>query len=173
MTTVAPEVLEAVAAAAEAAASALPSAALLVPGTPVFDVTAAPVPADAATAVVAGLAGSVRGSSLVVIGADLVEALRSSPLGELDVAAAVQPALTAAGAAFGQVVVESGRELPVDVALDSLAGAGMAVAVPLLADGEVRATYAAVLSAAPSGAGAGTAGSGPRTARGLDLLRDV
>src|SRR3954468_17035580 len=110
MTTVAPEVLEAIVAAAEAAASALPSAAPLVPGTPVLDLAAAPVPADAATAVVAALTGGVRGSSLVVIGNDLVEALRSSPLGELDVAAAVQPALLAASAAFGQVVLENGRE---------------------------------------------------------------
>jgi flagellar motor switch protein FliN/FliY len=171
MSTLSPEVIDVVVAAAGAAAAVLPSTTPLVAGTPTV-VAAEALPADAAGAVLAALSGSVAGSALVVVGADLVEALKSSPLGELDVAAALQPALVAAGQAFGQVVVEAGQELPVDVAVDALGGAGVVALVPLLADGTVRATYAVALST-PAAAPRTSAAPAGRRAAGLELLRDV
>ncbi len=175
------KVLETVVAAAAAAAERLPSAEPLLTGTPMADV-ADPgmlLPADAAAAVCARLSGAVRGESMVVVGADLVSALRGSPLGELELVPAVQPALEAAVAAFGQAVVEPARELAPDLALDGLrGGGGLLVVVPLLAGGEVRATYAAALAApmgaaAPAGPTGANRGAGPARPAGLDLLRDV
>jgi len=171
MSTPSPEVTDVVLAAARAAAAVLPSASPLTPGTPTAQAGEA-LPTDAAGAVLATFTGAISGAALVVVGADLVEALQSSPLGELDVAAALQPALAASGEALGQVVLETGQSLPVEVAIDSLAAAGHTVLVPLLADGVVRATYAAALSSRPARS-TGGAGSAGRRAAGLELLRDV
>ncbi len=84
---------------AEAAAAVLPSVSPLVlgpvqPGSP--HVTAA-----FAGGAVAGLDGGVPGVVAVLVGRELVDALASSPLGGLDVAAAVQPALDAAAHRLG------------------------------------------------------------------------
>jgi flagellar motor switch protein FliN/FliY len=54
-----------------------------------------------AGAAVANLTGGTTGVVGVLVGADLVAALESSPIGGLDLAAAVQPALDAAAAALG------------------------------------------------------------------------
>jgi flagellar motor switch protein FliN/FliY len=85
--------------AAAAAAAALPAvdplmAAGAQPGNP--HVTSA-----FAGAAVANLSGGTTGVVGVLVGADLVTALESSPIGGLDLAAAVQPALDAAAAALG------------------------------------------------------------------------
>jgi flagellar motor switch protein FliN/FliY len=85
--------------AAEAAAAVLPSASPLTagpaqPGSP--HVTAA-----FAGAAIAELDGAVPGRVAVLVGQDLVDALASSPLGGLDLAAATQPALDAAAAFLG------------------------------------------------------------------------
>lgn len=174
--TVAPEIIEAILTAASEAAAALPSAAPLTLGAPVTDLSQIPMPPDAAVAVVANFTGGVRGSSLVIVGADLVEALSASPLGQLDVTAAVRAGLVAGAESLGQVVVEAGVELPIDVALDGLSGAGAAVAVPLMDGDEVAVVYAAAISGAPMPPQRGGAGAGGRTgdrAAGLELLRDV
>ncbi|NYG57047.1 flagellar motor switch protein FliN [Nocardioides perillae] len=88
--------------AATAAAAVLPAAEPLAavgaqPGTE--HVTAAF--AGAAIATVEGTLSGGAGRVAVLVGADLVEALASSPLGGLDLAAATQPALDAAAAALG------------------------------------------------------------------------
>ena len=85
--------------AADAAAAVLPSASPLTagpaqPGSP--HVTAA-----FAGAAIAELDGAVPGLVAVLVGQDLVDALASSPLGGLDLAAATQPALDAAAAFLG------------------------------------------------------------------------
>ncbi|MDP9394568.1 MAG: flagellar motor switch protein FliN [Actinomycetota bacterium] len=165
----APELVEGLLAAATAAAELLPSSSPLNVGNPVTDLAAIPLPTGAA-AVTARLTGSVRGALTVVVGGDLVEALASSPLGSLELAPAVQPAMQAAAATFGSTDVETGREVPADVAFDSLAGFGTAVAIPLMADGEVHAVFAAAVAAPSVPAQRGSAAS--RRA-GLDLLRDV
>ena len=177
MSTVAPEIIEVVLAAARAAAAALPSAAPLQAGRPVTDLTQVPMPEDAAIAVVSSFTGGVRGSSLVIVGADLVEALQSSPLGQLDVIAAVRAGLVAGAESLGQVVVEAGVELPIEVALEGLAAAGAAVAVPLMDGDEVAVVYACALAGAPLASARPSASTGSfrpgDRAAGLELLRDV
>ena len=100
---------------------------------------------------------------VLVVSAEVVEALANSPVGKMDVAAALRPALEAAAATLGRVRVASERlEEPV-AALDGLRDKGMFVAVPLMADGEHQATFALQVNL-PAARGQG--GS-------LDLLRHV
>src|SRR3954451_1462935 len=135
-------VTEVVAAAARAAAALVPAATALVAGTPVSDPDTVPLPANAASAVTAGLSGEVSEDVVLVISADVVAALKNSPVGRMDVAAALRPALEAAAATLGRVSIASERvEEPV-AALDGLRDKGMFVAVPLLAGGEHQATFA-------------------------------
>ena len=75
----------------------------------------------------------------MLVGDDLVTALASSPLGELDLAAAVQPALDAAAASLG-TSAQGGRTLDPSL-VESELGTPF-TAVPLLADG---ATHAVLL----------------------------
>lgn len=186
--TVPAQVLHSVVAAAAAAAERLPTAEPLVPGDPVLDLAQASLPEDVASAVCARLSGAVRGEVSVLVAADLVSALHDSPLGALELVPAVQPALEAAAAAFGHVLVEPGRELTPELALDGLQGAGNPVIVPLLAggaDGPVRAVFAAAVTPVappPTAAGgtspaadgsAGVPSAVRRPGRSLDLLRDV
>lgn len=130
-----------------------------------------PLPAAAGTAVVARLVqpgGSPAGQLTIVITDDVVGALRESPLGPLDVAAAVQPAVDAGAAAIG-LAAESATELTAEVALDGALAVPGAVAVALTdAAGVVLSTVVASL-----GAGAGAAARATPRARGLELLRGV
>ena len=120
--------------AARAAAASLPAAEPLVVGTPQpGSLAAAAVSAGAAVAQLNGLAGGTVG---VLVGDDLVGALASSPLGELDLAAAVQPALDAAAAAVGGTA-QSG--VTVDPQLLEQQMGSPFTAVPLLAGGSTRA----------------------------------
>jgi flagellar motor switch protein FliN/FliY len=154
-----------VSAAARAAAGLVPATVELVPGTPVSDPDAVPLPPDAASAVMAGLSGEVSGDVVLVVSAEVVEALRNSPVGKMDVAAALRPALEAAAATLGRVRVASEREEEPDAALDGLRDKGMFVAVPLLADGEHQATFALQVTL-PQAAVPAQRGS-------LDMLRHV
>jgi flagellar motor switch protein FliN/FliY len=152
-----------VTAAARAAAALVPATAPLAPGAPVSDPDNVPLPPDAASAVTAGLSGEVSGDIVLVISSDVVEALRNSPVGKMDVAAALRPALEAAAATLGQVRIASERlEEPV-AALDGLRDKGMFVAVPLLAGAEHQATFALQVTL-PTARGKGAS---------LDLLRHV
>jgi flagellar motor switch protein FliN/FliY len=156
-----------VSAAARAAASLVPATSELVPGAPVSDPDTVPLPPSAASAIAASLSGEVTGDVVLVVSAEVVEALANSPVGKMDVAAALRPALEAAAATLGRVRVSSERlEEPV-AALDGLRDKGMFVAVPLLADGEHQATFALQVNLPrPSAGGGGQRGS-------LDLLRHV
>jgi flagellar motor switch protein FliN/FliY len=155
-----------VSAAALAAAGLVPSAAELVPGAPVSDPDRVPLPPAAASAVTAGLSGEVSGDVVLVLSADVVEALSNSPVGKMDVAAALRPALEAAAATLGRVRVASERLEEPASALDGLRDKGMFVAVPLLADGEHQATFALQVTLPTARSGGGQRGS-------LDLLRHV
>ena len=84
-------------AAANAAAGVLPSVNPLVAGDPLVGDDA--VASTFAGGAVAGVSGG--GRIAVLVGADLVDALSSSPVAGLDLAAAVQPALDAAAASLG------------------------------------------------------------------------
>ena len=131
-----------VSAAAQAAAALVPAATPLVPGVAVSDPDAVPLPPAAASAVTARLSGEVSGDVVLVLSGEVAEALQNSPVGKMDVAAALRPALEAAAATLGRVRVDSERvEEPV-AALDGLRDKGMFVAVPLISAGECQATFA-------------------------------
>ncbi|MHB1740756.1 MAG: flagellar motor switch protein FliN, partial [Actinomycetes bacterium] len=120
----------------------------------------------------ARLTGLVDGEMLVVVSAELGQSLASSPLGPLDLASAVTPALVAAAGALGAVTLEPARNVEPELAVDSLRGKEICVGVPLVAaDGTVQAYFA---SAAALRGGVATTGARPAGHRpGLDLLHDV
>jgi flagellar motor switch protein FliN len=131
-----------VSAAAQAAAALVPAASPLVPGVAVGDPDAVPLPPAAASAVTARLSGEVSGDIVLVLSGEVAGALQNSPVGKMDIAAALRPALEAAAATLGRVRVDSERvEEPV-AALDGLRDKGMFVAVPLISAGECQATFA-------------------------------
>jgi flagellar motor switch protein FliN len=147
--------------AAEAALAVLPSSSPLRVGTPLLGVPESVPPGQA---VAARFGGAVTGEIAVLVGQDLADALQHSPLGELDLAKAVRPALDAAAAVFGPIVVDPGQVLEPSVAIGSLAAKGELVVVPLLDGEEVRAGVALVLTPWP--------GSGP-AAYGLQSIDDL
>jgi flagellar motor switch protein FliN/FliY len=157
--------------AAEAALAVLPTSRELVVGAPVT------ATADALTegqAITAKFSGAATGEVVVVVGQDLADALKQSPLGELDLTAAVRPALEAAGRIFGPVVLDPGQLMEPGVALSAIAAKDGAIAVPLLDGGEVRAVIALALSPWPAEAApAGVATRAGGVRGGLDMLHDV
>ncbi|MGY1708628.1 flagellar motor switch protein FliN [Geodermatophilus sp. SYSU D00758] len=156
-------VIAVVAAAARAAADLVPASVALTPGAPVRDPDAVPSPAGASAAVTARLSGEVTGDVVLVVSPQLVEALANSPVGPMELAPALRPALEAAAATLGRVRIDSERTEDPVAALDGLRDKGMLVAVPLLAGDQVEATLALQVTL-----------PAPRTPRGsLDLLRHV
>ena len=137
-----------VARAAAAAAAVLPAATPLVPGTPVPGAGGASAGFAGAVVTELHLPGAPRVA--VLVGTDLVEALASSPLGGLDLAAATQPALDAAAAALG---TGCGAAREVSVALVDADLGGPFVLVPLLGAG-VPCGALLVADAAVAAAGA-------------------
>ena len=124
-------------AAAEAAVGLLPAATPLVVGAP----TDQPVTLTG-QAVSARFTGTAQGEIVVVVGPDLVAALASTPLGALDLGQAVRPALEAAAATLGPVVVDPGLEGDPAAATAAVLAAG-GLLVPLTdADGAVNALLA-------------------------------
>jgi flagellar motor switch protein FliN len=131
-----------VSAAAQAAAALVPAASPLVPGVAVSDPDAVPLPPAAASAVTARLSGEVSGDIVLVLSGEVAGALQNSPVGKMDIAAALRPALEAAAATLGRVRVDSERVEEPIAALDGLRDKGMFVAVPLISAGECQATFA-------------------------------
>ncbi|MCO8272614.1 flagellar motor switch protein FliN [Actinoplanes sp. TRM 88003] len=164
--------------AAEAALGVLPTSRPLVAADPIA------ATADALTegqAVTARFSGAASGEVVVVVGQDLADALKESPLGELDLTAAVRPALEAAARVFGPVVLDPGVVMEPQVALSALAAKDDAVAVPLVEGNQIRAVLALALNPWPT-ADAGGGGVARRDAGGpaavqlrggLDMLQDV
>lgn len=149
--------------AAAAAAGVLPAAGELtsspaVPGE---------APAADAVAVVAGFTGSTSGTVGVVVDASLVVALEGSPLGALDVADAVRPALEAAVAAVGPAVLDAPRTT---TAAELLSDADVEL-VPLRAATGVAGWLG--LRVRPVSLGAVPGQRGSLASHGLDLLGDV
>jgi len=160
--------------AAEAALGVLPTSRELVAGEPVA--AAADILTDG-QAITARFSGAATGEVVVVVGQDLADALKESPLGELDLTAAVRPALEAAARAFGPTVLDPGQLMEPGVALSAIAAKPDAVAVPLLDAGVTRAVVALALSPWPSDGDSDEVV--PRTPGaaairgGLDMLHDV
>jgi flagellar motor switch protein FliN len=160
--------------AAEAALAVLPTSRDLIAGAPV---SASADMLNQGQAITAKFSGAATGEVVVVVGQDLADALKESPLGELDLTAAVRPALEAAARAFGPVVLDPGQMMDPGVALSAIAAKDGAVAVPLLDGGEVRAVVAIALNEWPADGppgGMATRSPGRASARGgLDMLHDV
>ncbi|GIF43660.1 flagellar motor switch protein FliN [Actinoplanes xinjiangensis] len=163
--------------AAEAALAVLPTSRALVAGDPVIPDAGTVIEGQAITA---RFTGAASGEVLVVVGQDLADALRESPLGELDLTAAVRPALEAAARVFGPVVLDPGQLMEPEVALSALAAKDGSVAVPLRDETEVRAVLALALSQWPGDdLGAVNISQRPAPGRvasgrgGLDMLHDV
>jgi len=169
--------------AAEAALAVLPTSRALFAGDPV-------TPGETVIegqAVTARFSGAASGEVVVVVGQDLADALKESPLGELDLTAAVRPALEAASRVFGPVILDPGQVMDPQVALSALATKEGAVAIPLRDAEDVRAVIAMALSpwptddpmaamtAAATGGGVAQRTSSALGARGagLDMLHDV
>lgn len=170
--------LDLVRAAARAALAVLPTSEALSPDEPCTDV---PQPLPAGQAVTARFTGSATGEVVVVVGQDLADALRESPLGELDLTTAIRPALEAAAGTFGPVVLDPGLAMEPAVALSALTSKGNAVLVPLTDGTQVRGLVALRLEPWPGAATpsaptepAPTTASQPAQPRGgLELLHDV
>ncbi|WP_292604915.1 flagellar motor switch protein FliN [Nocardioides sp. REDSEA-S30_B4] len=113
--------------AAAALAAILPSSEQLEPGTP--QPGTEHVTSLFSAAVVADLGGAISGRVGVLVADELTSALSSSPMGELDLAAAVQPALDAAAAALGGTA-QAGRTVDLDDVVTDMGGDF--TAVPLM-----------------------------------------
>lgn len=173
-----------VAAAAAALASALPASSTLKAGTPVgaTESSADLLPSNSAAAVVAQL-GAAPGSTgsgdvAVVVNSDLVQALSTSPMGPLDLAAAVQPALDAASHASTGAPASAAAQREVEVALTELAARPGAHVVPLTdPEGAVVATVvislAAVGARPPAFVPSGSAVGSPDTSSAGSPATDV
>jgi flagellar motor switch protein FliN len=158
--------------AAEAALAVLPTSRQLTVGVPV---TATPDALTQGQAITARFSGAANGEVAVVVGQDLADALKESPLGELDLTAAVRPALEAAARVFGPVVLDPGQLMEPSVALSAIAAKSDAIVVPLMNGGEVGAVIALTLSPWPAEpTPGGVPHRGARAGRGgLDMLHDV
>jgi flagellar motor switch protein FliN/FliY len=165
-------------AAAEAAVALLPASSPLSAGTPIQD--AAEITLEG-QAIRARFAGAAQGEILVMVAQDLVDALGETPLGSLDVTQAVRPAIEAAAATLGPVVVDPGNVTDAAEALASLVAAGGTL-VPLTDGTDVRGVVGLLVKVDTTAATTPAAtrstpstkdwpASPPRT--GLDLLHDV
>jgi flagellar motor switch protein FliN/FliY len=158
--------------AAEAALAVLPTSRELAAGVPG---AAAAGMLTVGQAITAKFSGAAVGEVVVVVGQDLADALKESPLGELDLTAAVRPALEAAARTFGPVVLDPGQLMEPSVALSAIAAKDGAVSVPLLDGGAVHAVIALALNPWPSDSGgvATPRASAAAVRGGLDMLHDV
>lgn len=124
-------------------------------------------PPQAAAAVLARLSGPTDAELMVVIDSELVEFLKNSPLGPLELLPALQPAIAAAAAAAG-VTPGLLQEVPA-VPPEEKIGTSAPVWVALTADGNHRATV--WIRGIDRPAQRSTPAATQRA--GLDMLRDV
>jgi flagellar motor switch protein FliN/FliY len=124
-----------------------------------------------AGAAVAPLSGTRDGMVGVLVGAELVSALAESPMGPLELGAAVQPSLDAAAAALG-TTAGAGRTLDAADLVEAIRSA--TVAVPLVAGGTTAAVLLVSAEApAPAAAPPHGRGSGTTSRPGIELLHGV
>jgi len=155
-------------AAAQAALALLPVGGPLAAGTP----TSRPDDVElTGQAVRARFTGAAQGEVTIVVGQDLVDALADTPLGNLDLTQAVRPALEAATATLGPVVVDPGEVMEPADAMRSVTGAD-GVLVPLVEGDTVRAVVGLAVAAVVS-AGDPALPVAREIRSGFDLLHDV
>lgn len=159
----------------ESAVRAAEAIVTLLPATSDLTVGAAQPPAlvDAsawAGAAVAPLAGSRDGMVGVLVGAELVAALAQSPMGPLELGAAVQPSLDAAAAALG-TTAGAGRTVEAGELADTIENA--AVAVPLVTGSTTAAILLVSAPAVPATTSPAGAAAGSVARPGIELLHGV
>jgi flagellar motor switch protein FliN len=127
-------------------------------------------------AVRARFTGAAQGEVAIIVSQDLVDALANTPMGNLDLSQALRPALEAAAATLGPVVVDPGELMDPGEAMQALTGSG-GLLVPLNGDdGTAQAAVGLVVAAqVENSPGAPTArAAGPSDSRpAFDLLHDV
>ncbi len=151
--------------AAKAAIGLLPASRELTVGDPISNLGDATV---AGQAIRAQFSGAAHGEIAIVVGQDLVDALADTPMGALDLTQAIRPAIEAAAATLGPVVVDPGDTSDPVEALSAILSVGGLV-VPLVDGEEAHAVIALAVTARMAGH------TGISTSRppGLDLLHDV
>ncbi len=169
------------------ALSQVPASQPLRVGQPSGDLEATALPAGAGVAVTGYLGGAVEGKVLLVVGAEVGDALTGTPFGDLEPAAALRPALETVADRLGGRLAGDPASVDVQDCLSLLAagggaggggagGGGATVLVPLLAGDTVAALLGVTLTVAPDPGGARAAATATAPARagwGLDALRDV
>jgi flagellar motor switch protein FliN/FliY len=138
-TAVAPRLL----AAANAAAAALGSPAPLEPAEPVPAAAAASLLPVGGSAFTATFTGSSHGTVVIVVDAEMAQALQTSGIGALSLADAARGVLEAAATSAGPVAL--GAVAPVDIAR-ALAQDPSLVVFPMTADGAVHAALAITIT---------------------------
>ncbi len=155
-------------AAAEALIAVLPAGEPLVVGE--AGRTVDPIDGQALTV---RFSGAVSGELVLVVDRPVVDALAQSPLGPLELAHALKPALDAAAAALGRVALGPVQELSAGPALDTVLARPGALVVPLRADSTVRGAVAIALTDVPSGSPGGPRTGSLSERAGMELLRSV
>lgn len=182
------------AAAANNALATLPTAEPLVASPPATEMSPMLGLHNLGGAVIARFTGAASGEVLIAVEQQVVDALQNSPLGSLDLAAALTPALTEAANAVGTVSLGPVQSIDTITAVESLLSKPNSAVVPLSAAGIVRAVVGVEIAevvevpeGAPAADGLATPefpstddlrkahlGSGdPGRRTGLELLRDV
>ncbi|OIQ77893.1 flagellar motor switch protein FliN [mine drainage metagenome] len=151
---------------AAAIAERLPVPETLLLAEPVVGGTA-PWPPLAKAAILARLTGPAEAELVIVIDSELVDFLKNSPLGALELLPALAPAVAAAATAVGAAAGPL-QEIPA-IAPDDKAGTFPPISVALAVDGNHRATV--WLRGAEKVASRVTQPVASRA--GLDMLRDV
>lgn len=166
--------LERAVTAASAVVAVLPASEPVTAGAPRPGDPADPALAAFAGAVVADLDGAASASLGVLVAADLVAALAASPLGGLDLAAALQPSIDAAAQALG---ARSGAARQVEVAAVAAEIGTPYVVVPLDGAGPVAALLVPETllgaDATPALPPASPTGSVVGNSRGIEMLHGV
>jgi flagellar motor switch protein FliN/FliY len=140
----APTITDAVRQAALAAVATIPIADAMTIGEPLTDLTSLQFNGVAVTA---RFTGTRSGEVLIAVEQAVADALRNSPIGPLDLAAALAPALSAAADTTGTVMTGPGQALEPGPALDALLAKPDAAYVPLQHEGITRAIVALAVSA--------------------------
>jgi flagellar motor switch protein FliN/FliY len=157
----------------------IPSAQPLAPDAPVADPGTVTLPDPVGAAITGYLGAGIEGKILLVVGGDLVEALKDTPFGSLAPAQALRPALDTVAERLGGRLDGAPTATPAEDCLSVLSG-GTTVVVPLVNGETVHALIGVTLARQPvqqQAAAAGppdsvTAGAAGRT-WGIDMLRDV
>jgi flagellar motor switch protein FliN len=155
-------------AAAQAAVALLPASTPLTVGTPTQRVEEVAITGQA---VRARFTGAAQGEIAIVVAQDLVDALADTPMGSLDLGQALRPALEAAAATLGPLVVDPGELMEPADAMQAVVDAG-GVLVPLTNEGNAQSVIGLAVAAQVEGEAGEPAK--PQVGRpSFDLLHDV